>query len=199
MDENKTVPNFGVNLKPDKFHTVAHFKKKNTHKNQFRSRLLSILCIGKEQNTSPPGFQSQNDSSHPPRNPDAQRVREGGLASCGAWGTQSHFGDMPAPGGTGTCQSAPSPQGAMFVLPHHQEPLSGLSTQPGPCEPEFAACLRTHIFLSFSAFATFFRFGGMPTFFFFLTKRKKKIKSFSVIEIHDKLQFLSSCLRTMCS
>lgn len=28
MDENKTVPNFGVNLKPDKFHTVAHFKKK---------------------------------------------------------------------------------------------------------------------------------------------------------------------------
>lgn len=72
----------------------------------------------------------------------------------------------------------------------------GLSTQQGLCEPEFTAFLHTHIFifLSFSALAAFFRLGGMPIFFFFSCKKEKKIKSFSVIEIHDKLQILSSFL-----
>lgn len=93
----------------------------------------------------------------------------------------------------GTRQNIPPHTHEMLFLPHViRNPCSGLKAQPGLCKPTvWAPFLHTRLYLSVILGVNHILQTWRYANFFFLAKRKKKkkeIKSFSVIEIHDKLQ-----------
>lgn len=185
------VPNFCVKLKPDKFHTVAHFRKK------FCSRLVSILCIWKKKEKKNPLIVSNCKEMLYilSKTLYVQSVREWRLAS---W----YICNPGMPRVTSATRQLRETLWNLSEHPLHiNTKCSFLPISPGTCvrglKPSQALVnptvlepfLHTHvfIFLSFSALTTFFKLGGTPIFFFPCKKEKKEIKSFSVIEIHDKL------------
>lgn len=185
------VPNFCVKLKPDKFHTVAHFRKKV---------LLPFgkysVYLKKEKKKSPHSFQLQRDSLYPLQKllcAVSSRVETGFLMCMQLRDAESHFCGTSAPRNTvepvrtsrhihTKCSFFPMSPGTR---------VRGLKPSQASANRLFGRLFCTHvfIFLSFSELTTFFKLGGTPIFFSCKKEKKKKeIKSFSVIEIHDKLQ-----------
>ena len=209
------VPNFCVNLKPEKFHTVAHFKKK-----KFCSRLGSILCIWKEEKIFSCSFQLQTDSWYP-----LQSLLFFFFFLCAAnLGVSTGFpvcarnSGMPRVTSV-TCQLPETPWNLSEHLLHIKTKCSFLPVSPGALlwglKPSqaylklvvlsgFYTHTHTHthisIFLPFSALPTFLSPGGMPI--FTLQKRKKMQKFFghwNSWQSTDSLLLPLVFFRTTCS
>lgn len=137
------VPNFCVNLEPDKFHTVAHFKKKKV---LFPFGEYSVYLKGEKKN---PLLVSNGRRilCALSRSLEDQRVGECRRASsmCVRRGDAgSRLCDSSAPRSTvGPVRTPPPPRKCKrLFLPHVPRNLCpGLSTQPGLCEPALGAFL----------------------------------------------------------